>query len=99
MTTTTLERLELAVEEPVIECEGLESLGVTCSNPAGFVVRYTCGCVHLRCADCVIQTLAWCRVRIEDATHRWFIHCTRKHSDWGVFLTKIEDLVESVQPL
>lgn len=93
MTLTTLERIELPVEDVAIPCQGLDNPSRPCSNAATHVIRYICGCIKLACADCVRAVLAYIASCIGS-----IMYCDVDHS-FEVYLDKISDIIVSVDKL
>lgn len=93
MSATTLERIELPVEDIEIPCEGLLNPRVPCSNTATHVIHYICRCIKLACTHCVGMTLAYVADCIGDV-----MYCGDDHS-FAVLLTKVSDFIVSVDKL
>lgn len=87
MSATSLELVELIVEEPALGCDAKD-----CSAPAAFAVQTPC-CLRLYCGGCVGRLMIYVEEHIPCP-----LRCAWHLNAWKS-CTKVSDFIESVQPL
>jgi hypothetical protein len=87
MTVTTLERVELPVEDLEIPCDSTD-----CDNTATLIVRRFCGCLCLSCEHCVAWLTTWLAESVGE-----LVRCLLCNNE--IVVSKISDFVISIDKL